>query len=47
MVIQKKNFCMLLLLISGLKQPGNDIDDFLETLVVELKEAWDGDDKEI
>lgn len=37
----KRNFCMLTLLIPGPKQPGNDIDVYLEPLVDELKELWD------
>ena len=32
---------MLSLLISGPKQPGNDIDVYLEPLVHELKVTWD------
>ena len=37
----KRNFCMLSLLISSPKQPGNDIDVYLEPLVDELKVTWD------
>lgn len=37
----KRNFFMLSLLISGPKQPGNDIDVYLEPLVHELKVTWD------
>ena len=37
----KRNFCMLSLLISGPKQPRNNIDVFLEPLVDELKVTWD------
>ncbi|CAL9011951.1 unnamed protein product [Prunus brigantina] len=33
---------MLTLLISGPKQPGNDIDVYLETLIDDLKSLWDG-----
>ena len=37
----KRSFCLLSLLISGPKQPGNDIDVYLEPLVNELKLTWD------
>ena len=36
----KRNFSMLTLLIPGPKQPGNDIDVYLEPLVDELKVLW-------
>ncbi|CAL9018480.1 unnamed protein product, partial [Prunus brigantina] len=36
------NFMMLTLLISGPKQPGNDIDVYLEPLIDDLKYLWDG-----
>ncbi|CAL8994488.1 unnamed protein product, partial [Prunus brigantina] len=35
-------FMMLTLLISGPKQPGNDIDVYLEPLIDDLKSLWDG-----
>ncbi|CAL9004428.1 unnamed protein product [Prunus brigantina] len=38
----KWKFMMLTLLISGPKQPGNDIDVYLETLIDDLKSLWDG-----
>ena len=37
----KRSFCLLSLLIPGPKQPGNDIDVYLEPLVNELKLTWD------
>ncbi|XP_074573987.1 uncharacterized protein LOC141830448 [Curcuma longa] len=40
MCMAKENL-MLTLLIPGPKQPGNDIDVYLEPLVEELKELWD------
>jgi hypothetical protein len=38
----KRKFMMLTLLISGPKQPGNDIDIYLEPLIDELRMLWDG-----
>ncbi|KAI5317428.1 hypothetical protein L3X38_037135 [Prunus dulcis] len=38
----KRKFMMLTLLISGPKQPGNDIDVYLEPLIDELKSLWVG-----
>ncbi|KAL6202088.1 hypothetical protein ACLB2K_025799 [Fragaria x ananassa] len=38
----KRKYMMLTLLISGPKQPGNDIDVFLQPLVDDLKVLWDG-----
>ncbi|KAL6289116.1 hypothetical protein ACE6H2_006626 [Prunus campanulata] len=38
----KRKFMMLTLLISGPKQPGNDIDVYLEPLIDNLKSLWDG-----
>ncbi|CAL2229527.1 unnamed protein product [Prunus armeniaca] len=38
----KRKFMMLTLLISGPKQPGNDIDVDLEPLIDDLKSLWDG-----
>ncbi|CAL2255929.1 unnamed protein product [Prunus armeniaca] len=38
----KRKFVMLTLLIFGLKQPGNDIDVYLEPLIDDLKSLWDG-----
>ncbi|XP_062005957.1 uncharacterized protein LOC133723145 [Rosa rugosa] len=40
----KRKFMMLTLLISGPKQPGNDIDVYLKPLIDDLKELWDGID---
>ncbi|XP_062028814.1 uncharacterized protein LOC133744788 [Rosa rugosa] len=40
----KRKFMMLTLLISGPKQPGNDIDVYLQPLIDDLKELWDGID---
>ena len=37
----KRRFCFLSLLIHGPKEPGNDIDVYLEPLVNELKLPWD------
>ncbi|CAL9012214.1 unnamed protein product [Prunus brigantina] len=38
----KRKFMMLSFLISGPKQPGNDIDVYLEPLIDDLKSLWDG-----
>ncbi|BBH07141.1 hypothetical protein Prudu_018990 [Prunus dulcis] len=38
----KRKFMMLSLLISGPKQPGNDIDVYLEPLIDDLKSLWVG-----
>ncbi|XP_024178504.1 uncharacterized protein LOC112184476 [Rosa chinensis] len=38
----KRKFMMLTLLISGPKQPGNDIDVYLQPLIYDLKVLWDG-----
>ncbi|KAI5351285.1 hypothetical protein L3X38_004176 [Prunus dulcis] len=38
----KRKFMMLTLLISGPKQPGNDIDIYLEPLIDDLKSLWVG-----
>jgi hypothetical protein len=38
----KRKFMMLSLLISGPKQPGNDIDIYLEPLIDDLKTLWEG-----
>ncbi|KAL6284249.1 hypothetical protein ACE6H2_015178 [Prunus campanulata] len=38
----KRKFMMLTLLIFGPKQPGNDIDVYLEPLIDDLKSLWDG-----
>ena len=43
----KRIFCLLSLLISGPKQPGNDIDVYLEPLINELKLTWDAGEKDI
>ncbi|XP_042446436.1 uncharacterized protein LOC122031385 [Zingiber officinale] len=40
----KRKFIMLTMLISGLKQPGNDIDVYLEVLVDDLQLLWEGVD---
>ncbi|XP_073154053.1 uncharacterized protein [Henckelia pumila] len=37
----KRKFMMLTLLISGTKQPGNDIDVYLPPLIDDLKKLWD------
>ncbi|CAH9092567.1 unnamed protein product [Cuscuta epithymum] len=37
----KRKFMMLSLLISGPKQPGNDLDVYLEPLIDDLKTLWD------
>ena len=36
----KRKFMMLTLLISGSKQPGNDIDVYLKPLIEDLKSLW-------
>ena len=36
----KRNFVMLTMLISGPKQPGNDIDVYLAPLIEDLKMLW-------
>ncbi|KAL6584579.1 hypothetical protein OROMI_003868 [Orobanche minor] len=38
----KRKYMMLTLLISGPKQPGNDIDLFLQPLIDDLKKLWSG-----
>ncbi|XP_062019453.1 uncharacterized protein LOC133736031 [Rosa rugosa] len=38
----KRKFMMLSLLVSGPKQPGNDIDIYLEPLIDDLRTLWDG-----
>ena len=40
----KRRFMMLTLLISGPKQPGNDIDVYLQPLIDDLKILWNGVD---
>ncbi|XP_042455044.1 uncharacterized protein LOC122039303 [Zingiber officinale] len=40
----KRKFIMLTMLISGSKQPGNDIDVYLEVLVDDLQLLWEGVD---
>ncbi|XP_073033699.1 uncharacterized protein [Primulina eburnea] len=40
----KRKFIMLTMLISGPKQPGNDIDVYLDVFVEDLKRLWDGVD---
>ena len=37
----KQKFMMLTLLISGPKQPGNDINIFLQPIIDDLKMLWD------
>ena len=37
----KRKYIMLSLLISGPKQPGNDIDVYLAPLVEDLRKMWD------
>ena len=38
----KRKFIMMLVLIQGPKQPGNDIDVYLRPLVEELLQLWNG-----
>ena len=38
----KQKFIMMLVLIQGPKQPGNDIDVYLRPLVEELLQLWNG-----
>ena len=38
----KDEFTFLSMLISGPKQPGNDIDIYLQPLIDELQELWRG-----
>ncbi|XP_075497779.1 uncharacterized protein LOC142535021 [Primulina tabacum] len=40
----KRKFIMLIMLISGPKQPGNDIDVYLDVLVEDFQRSWDGVD---
>ncbi|XP_042467064.1 uncharacterized protein LOC122050202 [Zingiber officinale] len=40
----KRKYIMLTMLISGPKQPGNDIDVYLEVLVEDLQQLWEGVD---
>ncbi|XP_073137252.1 uncharacterized protein [Henckelia pumila] len=40
----KRKFIMLTMLISGPKQPGNDIDVYLDVLVEDLQRLWEGVD---
>ena len=37
----KRRYLLLTMLISGLKQPGNDIDVFLEPLMEDMKMLWE------
>ena len=41
MLCMKRKYIMLSMLISGPKQPGNDIDVYLEPLIEDLKELWE------
>ncbi|KAM5578459.1 hypothetical protein ABKV19_008659, partial [Rosa sericea] len=41
-LVMKRKHMMLTLLISGPKQPGNDIDIYLEPLIDDLKQLWEG-----
>ena len=41
MLCMKRKYIMLSMLISGPKQPGNDIDVYLQPLIKELKELWE------
>jgi Transposase family tnp2 len=36
----KRKYLMMLLLISGLRQPGNDIDVYLVPLIKDLQKLW-------
>jgi hypothetical protein len=38
---QKRRYLMLTMVISGPKQPGNDIDVFLEPLMEDMKKLWE------
>ena len=38
---QKRRYLLLTMIISGLKQPGNDIYVFLEPLMEDMKVLWD------
>ena len=38
----KRKYIMLYLLISGPKEPGNDIDVFLQPLIEDLQKLWTG-----
>ena len=38
----KRKFIVMLVLIQGPKQPGNDIDVYLRPLVEELLQLWNG-----
>jgi hypothetical protein len=38
---QKRRYLLLTMIISGPKQPGNDIDVFLEPLMEDMKELWE------
>ena len=40
-LVMKRKFMMLTLLISGPRQPGNDIDVYLEPLIEDLKVLWE------
>ncbi|XP_021839292.2 uncharacterized protein [Spinacia oleracea] len=40
-LIMKRKYMMLTMLISGPKQPGNDIDVYLAPLIEDLKKMWD------
>ncbi|XP_042423409.1 uncharacterized protein LOC122011026 [Zingiber officinale] len=40
----KRKYIMLTMLISGPKQPGNDIDVYLEVLIEDLQRLWEGVD---
>ena len=37
----KRKYVMLSMLISGPKQPGNDIDIYLDPLIEDLKQMWE------
>ena len=41
MLCMKRKYIMLSMLISGPKQPGNDIDVYLEPLIEDLKVLWE------
>ena len=40
-LVMKRKFMILTLLISGPKQPGNDIDVYLASLIDDLKKLWE------
>jgi len=41
MVVHERKFLMMTLLISEPRQPGNDIDVYLESIIEDLKIMWE------